>query len=72
MTTGLRPGDPGYDEFLRNGYATGIEGLWVLERIKTDEMVVELNALLQKGSCPKAEQVLRRLESGTRQKEAVA
>lgn len=62
MTTGLRPGNPGYDEFLRNGYAAGVEGLWVLGRITTADMIAQLNALLQQGSCPKAEQVLRHLE----------
>ncbi len=72
MTAGLRPGDPGYDEYLRNGYAAGIEGLWVIGRITTEEMVAELNALLRQGSCPKADQVLRRLESRARQKEAAA
>ncbi|MFN8464009.1 MAG: hypothetical protein U0X20_00600 [Caldilineaceae bacterium] len=66
MTAGLRPGDPGYDEFLRNGYAAGIEGLWVLGRITTESMVVQLNALLQQGPCPKADQVLRRLGAVTR------
>lgn len=72
MTTGLRSGDPGYDEYLRNGYAAGIEGLWVLGRITTVEMVAELHVLLRQGSCPKADQVLRRLESGAREKEAAA
>lgn len=66
MTTGLRPGDPGYDEYLRSGYAAGIEGLWVLGRMPTEQMVAELKALLQQGPCPKAEQVLRRLEQSVR------
>lgn len=67
MAAGLRPGDPGYDEFLRNGYADGLEGLWVLGRITTDAMIADLKALLLQGSCPKAEQVLRRLEQSVRQ-----
>ncbi len=62
MTTALRPRDPGYDEYLRNGYAAGIEGLWGLDRITTDFVIADLKAVLEQGPCPKAEQVLRRLE----------
>jgi hypothetical protein len=65
MTTGLRPGDPGYEEYLRNGYAAGLEGLWVVGRITTDAMIADLKALLEQGPCPKAEQVLRRLAQRT-------
>jgi hypothetical protein len=58
---GPRPGDPGFDLFLRNGCAAGIEGLWVIGRIDTGQLVAELCKLLAEGPCPKADQVLRRL-----------
>jgi hypothetical protein len=63
---GPRPGDPGYDLFLRNGCAAGFEGLWVIGRLDTEQMAAELNKLLAEGPCPKAEQVLRRLAQSGR------
>jgi hypothetical protein len=65
MSQGVKPGDPGYDEFVRNGFAAGIEGLWVTGYITTAKMVDELNKLLEQGPAPKAEQVLRRLGQHT-------
>ena len=56
------PGSPGYDEYVRNGFAAGIEGLWLIGRITTETMVADFKALVQPGPCSKAGQVLRRLE----------